>query len=147
MLLTLMMCCFNNGGVAGDCHMLKKPAMTLRIRRTTKMSKLMGAYCTQQGVPRDDMAFVVGAQSADGWPAPLERQREVREVREADTPDLLGLEDGNCIDAHSKVLSLLQNVAELSDKTLLSQRDSLRAVLTKDWGHGLSPLDGQYPTP
>ncbi|KAJ2725695.1 SUMO protein smt3 [Coemansia sp. Benny D115] len=54
-----------------------------KIKRSTKLSKLMQAYCTRQGKAYGTVRFLADGDRING----------------DDTPDILGMEDGDSIDA------------------------------------------------
>jgi len=57
-----------------------------KIKRSTKMQKLMDAYCKQRGANSASIRFLL-----DGDP-----------INVTDTPDTLEMEDGDVIDVHQQ---------------------------------------------
>jgi hypothetical protein len=57
--------------------------MTFRVKKTTKMKKLMSNYCEKHGVAYGTYRFTL-----DG-----------KRINEDDTPESLQMEDGDCVDA------------------------------------------------
>ncbi|EME31696.1 small ubiquitin-related modifier [Galdieria sulphuraria] len=57
--------------------------MTFRVRKSTKLKKLMSNYCEKQGVAYGTYRFTL-----DG-----------KRINENDTAETLQMEDGDCIDA------------------------------------------------
>ncbi len=57
--------------------------MHFKIKRNTKLEKLMNVYCQRQSIPKTSIVFLFDGKT----------------VSDSDTPDSLEMEDGDSIDA------------------------------------------------